>query len=488
LLYLLVILTLLLQHSTKNGWSDEKVYHDQTAARNAARTRCGIPCRGQERLPDEVLWCYTYILMGNQKRATDGSTQVSIIGAGYVGLVTGVCLAYLGNNVTLIDSNREIVAAINSKVSPIYEEGLAEILHNVKLKATSDYRHIAGSQIIILCVDTPLDEDGTMFLGNLKEAAGRLARVLEEETAYQVVVVKSTVIPGTTEELIIPILEGKRRKAGRDFGVCMSPEFLREGKAVHDFMNPARVIVGEFDRKSGDTLLTLYKTVKAPLVRTNLRTAEMIKVASNAFLSMKISFINEIGNISKELKIDTYEVARGLSFDDRIGGKFLNAGIGFGGSCLPKDLAALIATARSVGYAPRILEEIRNLNEKQALKPMELLKKYMPLKGTPVGLLGLSFKPGTNDIRGSRAIAITQALIEEGAIIKAYDPLAMPNFKKLFPQIAYVSAEEVLACEAILILTEWAEFENLDYTGKVIIDGRRIAKAKEARIYEGVCW
>lgn len=414
--------------------------------------------------------------------------EISIIGSGYVGLVTGACLAKLGNEVTLIDADSEKIEAINKRISPIHEEGLSEILNQVHVEASSDYQHIIDTDIIFLCIGTPVSEDGSMSLEDIAKATEQIASVLEEKRGYYVVAVKSTVVPGTTEGLVIPILERTGKRAGKDFGVCMSPEFLREGKAVHDFMNPKRVIIGQYDKRSGDMLLNLYHGFNAPILQTNLRTAEMIKLASNAFLTMKISFINEIGNICKQLGIDTYEVAKGMGFDDRIGSKFLSAGIGFGGSCLPKDLRALIGNAKEIGYEPRILEEVLNLNENQALKLVDLLKRHISLEGARIGLLGLAFKPGTDDVRDSRAIRIVNALLQEGARVKAYDPVAMGNFKKLFPQIEYVSKEEVLDCDTILIITDWEEFNHLDYRGKIVIDGRRILKAKEAKVYEGVCW
>jgi UDPglucose 6-dehydrogenase len=418
----------------------------------------------------------------------EDSMRISVVGSGYVGLVTGDCLAKLGNKVILIDIDNDKIEAINNRIYPIHEEGLSEILNQVRIKASSDYQCIGDADIIFLCVGTPVNEDDSMSLEDMTKATEEVARVIEGKRGYCVVVVKSTVVPGTTEEIVIPILETSGKKVGEDFGVCMSPEFLREGKAVYDFMNPIRTIIGEFDRRSGDMLLNLYQSFNAPVLRTGLRTAEMIKLASNTFLTMKISFINEIGNICKKLGIDGYEVAKGMGFDDRIGRKFLNAGIGFGGSCLPKDLRALIGKAKGMGYEPKILEEVLNLNERQALKPVQLLQKHISLEGACVGLLGLAFKPETDDVRDSRAIRVVRALLQEGATVKAYDPMAMENFKKLFPQIDYATIKEVLNCDAILIITEWEEFNDLDYTGKIVIDGRRIPKAREARIYEGVCW
>ena len=414
--------------------------------------------------------------------------KISVIGAGYVGLITAACLAKLGNDVVLIDIDEDKLKAIQNRVSPTYEAGLNELLSQVHIQVSIDYDKILPSEIILICVGTPADESGSIILEHITRATKQIAEVLKRKQDYCVVAVKSTVAPGTTEELVIPILATSGRKAGNDFGVCMCPEFLREGKAIGDFMSPARVIIGEYDAKSGDMLYRLYQSFNAPILRTNLRTAEMIKVASNAFLATKISFINEVGNICKQLGIDTYEVAKGMGFDERIGSKFLNAGIGFGGSCLPKDLKMLIARAKETGYEPTILEGVLNLNETQALKLVEALKKHISLKGAVIGLLGLAFKPGTDDVRDSRAIKIVEVLLREEAVVKAYDPLAVKNFSKLFPQIEYVNKEEVLNCDAILIVTEWEEFNNLDYKGKIVIDGRRVDKAREARIYEGVCW
>ena len=414
--------------------------------------------------------------------------RISVIGAGYVGLVTGVCFAKLGNAVTFIEINAERIEAINNKSSPIYEEGLDKLLKSVRIKACFDFQEVLNSEIIFICVGTPSNEDKFILLDQIEKAAKEIGQMLERREEYCVICVKSTVAPGTTEELVIPILEKSGRKAGTDFGVCMSPEFLREGKAVYDFMNPARIIIGEYDKRSGDILSKLYRSFNAPIMRTHLKIAEMTKLASNAFLATKISFMNEIGNICKKLGIDVYEVAKGMGFDDRIGSKFLNAGVGFGGSCLPKDLGGLISKSRQIGYEPNLLQEVLNLNDEQALRLIELLKKHISLKDATVGILGLAFKPETDDVRDSRAIKIVQALLQEGAKVKAYDPMAMKNFKKLFPQIEYVTTDKVLNSDAIFIVTEWQEFSELDYTGKVVVDGRRIEKARGARIYEGICW
>lgn len=414
--------------------------------------------------------------------------RISVIGAGYVGLITGVCLAKLGNEVTLIEIDAQKVKALNERVPPIHEEGLAELMGQVDMDVSSDHQKSRHSEVIFICAGTPSNEDGTVFLGHITAISDQISKVLRSRGDYCVVVVKSTVPPDTTEGIVVPILEKSGKKCGKDFGVCMSPEFLREGKAIYDFMNPARLIVGECDKRSGDTFLRLYESFDAPILRTTLRTAEMIKLASNAFLATKISFVNEIGNICKRLHMDVYDVAEGMGLDDRIGRKFLNAGIGFGGSCLPKDIRMLKTTAREVGYQPRFLDEVTNLNDQQAIRLVRLAKKHVNLEGATIGLLGLAFKPGTDDVRDSRAIAVVKALLGEQALVKAYDPLAVENFRKMFPNLDYVSKEEVLNCEAILILTEWEEFNELDYRGKIVIDGRRVARARDARIYEGICW
>jgi len=414
--------------------------------------------------------------------------RISVIGAGRVGLVVGVCFAKLGNEVAIVDVDAEKVKAINRKACPFYEEGLPELLNQVNIEASCEPRKIEEAEVILLCVGTFSNKDGSLSLDQVTEATERISDVLKRKEDYCVVAVKSTVPPGTTEDLISSLLQESGKRIGEHFGVCATPEFLREGKAIHDFMNPSRIIIGEYDKRSGDTLMNLYKNFNAPILRTNLRTAEMIKLACNAFLATKISFINEIGNICKKLDIDVYEVAKGMGFDERIGSKFLNAGIGFGGSCLPKDIKGLVSKSRQVGYEPGLLQEVLNLNEKQPLKLVDLLKKHVSLKGATVGLLGVAFKPETDDVRDSRAAEIARALLSQGAIVKAYDPLATENFRLLFPQIQYVSKQEVLDCDAILIVTEWEEFDKLDYKGKIVIDGRRVAKAKEAKIYEGVCW
>ena len=420
--------------------------------------------------------------------------DISIIGTGYVGLVTGACLAKLGNKVICVDVDNEKINLINNSCSPIYEEGLNKLLKEYKsnIKATSNFKEaLHNSDITFICVGTPSKKDGDIDLSYVKDVSIEIGKQLKEKNTWHLVVVKSTVIPGTTEKVVLPLLEKySGKKAGEDFGLAMNPEFLREGIAVNDFLKPDRIVIGGYDENSKHKLKKLYQDFSRPIIETSLSAAEMIKYASNSFLATKISFINEIGNMCKKLKIDTYEVAEGMGLDKRIGRAFLNSGVGWGGSCFPKDLQALIAWANNEGEKPTILESVVEVNNLQPLKLVEILKKHIPnLKGRKIGVLGLAFKSNTDDIRDSRSIVVVEKLLEEGAIVKAFDPKAMDNFKKLFSEIEYCSsAEEVLSSDAVLILTLWQKFEELDYSGKIVIDGRRLKAATKAQIYEGVCW
>ncbi|CAB50069.1 UDP-glucose dehydrogenase family protein [Pyrococcus abyssi] len=426
--------------------------------------------------------------------------NVSIIGSGYVGLVTGMGFVKLGNRVIFVDVDEWKVRVINNAQPPIYEEGLEELMQEFKGKyyATNNYREaILNSDITFITVGTPSKPDGTIDLTYVKNAAKEIGKALKEKDNFHIVVVKSTVLPGTTEGVIRPILEKySGKKAFQDFGLAMNPEFLREGVALKDFLNPDRIVIGVQDERTKKVLEKLYEPFNAPKLFTDIKTAEMIKYASNAFLATKISFANEIGNICKKLGIDSWKVFEGVGLDHRISPHFFRSGIGFGGSCFPKDLKALIKKAEELGEDPIILKAVLQVNERQPLKLIELLKKHVPnLKDMKVGVLGLAFKPNTDDVRETRAYIVIKKLLEEGAKVIAYDPKAMENFKRFYPdvgrQISYAnSAEEVLReVDVILILTEWRDFESLDYSGKIVIDGRRVRSAeKTAKIYEGVCW
>jgi UDPglucose 6-dehydrogenase len=420
--------------------------------------------------------------------------RLSIIGTGYVGLVTGACFAKLGHTVICVDINPEKVQKINNSVSPIYEQGLDDLLttNKERITATTDYQHaLQNTDITFLCVGTPSQKDGSLDVSYLIEATKQIATILKEKKTWQCIVVKSTVLPGTTQQVILPLIEQySEKKAGTAFGLAMNPEFLKEGVAIQDFLQPDRIVIGSYDEHTSDLLRELYHSFTCPLIETTLSAAEMIKYASNAFLATKISFINEIGNLCKKLNIDTYEVATGIGLDKRIGRPFLDSGIGWGGSCFPKDVNALIAWAKEIKEPTRIIQSATEVNDEQPLRLISILKKHIPrLKGKTIGILGLAFKPDTDDIRESRAIPIVKELLRNEAIIKAYDPQAMDNFKTLYPTIEYcTNATDVLSADAILITTKWKEFSTLDFEGKIIIDGRRLEQAKNAKIYEGVCW
>jgi UDPglucose 6-dehydrogenase len=420
--------------------------------------------------------------------------KLSIIGTGYVGLVTGTCFAKLGHTVTCVDIDPEKIKKINNGISPIYEEGLDCLLseNKEKISATTDYTSaLLHTDITFLCVGTPSTKNGSIDLSYLKEATKQIATILKNKKTWHLIVVKSTTLPGTTRTVVLPLLEQySGKKVGPDIGLAMNPEFLKEGVAIQDFLQPDRIVVGSYDDRSRTTLRELYKEFSCPLVETSLSSAEMIKYASNTFLATKISFINEIGNLCKKLGIDAYDVATGMGLDTRIGRSFLDSGIGWGGSCFPKDVDALIAWAKEIKEPTRIIESTKAVNTDQPLRLVNLLRKHIPkLKGTTIGILGLAFKPDTDDIRDSRVIPIVEELLREGVHIKAYDPQAMDNFKTLYPTIEYCpSASDVLSADAILITTKWKEFTSLQYNGKIVIDGRRLEQAKNAKIYEGVCW
>ncbi len=427
--------------------------------------------------------------------------RISIIGTGYVGTVTGACFASLGNDVICVDVDAKRVESMNRGVPPIYEEGLEELLkaHALKnLRATLDYDDaIAHTDISFICVPTPTDESGKIDLRFVREASRSIGQRLKNKSSYHVVVVKSTVVPQTTQSVVTPILEeASGKKAGVDFGVGMNPEFLREGKAVHDFMHPDRIVIGGDDPKAQAIIKSLYKGYKCPILEVDTKTAEMIKYVSNAFLATKISFSNEVGNICKRLGIDTYKVMEGVGLDARISPFFLNSGLGFGGSCFPKDVKALIGKAADVDYEPQLLKTVLLVNDHQPQMLLRLLKIHVPdLKGKRIAVLGLAFKNDTDDIRESRAIPVIGSLLAEGAEVVAYDPMASEHMKKVYPNIGYVkTADEALAgADACIVATEWAEFKKLDSFGNmrnpIVIDGRKMIDPKGKNIiYEGICW
>jgi UDPglucose 6-dehydrogenase len=308
-----------------------------------------------------------------------------------------------------------------------------------------------------------------------------------------VVVVKSTVPPGTTETVVCPAVLAAASKTGAAIGFSMNPEFLREGRAVEDFKNPDRIVIGSSDPRAGDLVAEAYRGVSAPVIRTGLAAAEMIKYASNAFLATKISFANEVGNICKELGIDVYEVMDGVGLDRRIGREFLNAGAGFGGSCFPKDVSSLAVLAGRASIDPRILRAVLAVNDSQPHRLVALLEKRAGgLAGKRIAVLGLAFKENTDDVRDSRAIPVIRELLAKGAEVVAFDPIASPAMQKVIPAIGYAaSAPAALeGADGCIVMTEWPEFSRLDreFDGmkkRIIIEGRRILTCHDR---EGICW
>lgn len=420
--------------------------------------------------------------------------NVSIIGTGYVGTVTGACLAELGHDVICVDIDQQKVDWINAGIAPIHEPGLSELLKKhagTRLRATTDYNDaISNSDVTFICVGTPSGEDGRIDLSIVRSASKSIGEALSDRRSYHVVVVKSTVVPETTEKVVAPLVRGE------NVGIAMNPEFLREGKAVYDFMNPDKIVVGG-DPRAVEMVASLYEGIPCEITRTDIRTAEMIKYANNSFLAAKISFANEIGNICKKLGIDVYDVMSAIGKDFRISEHFLNAGAGFGGSCFPKDVRALIGKAEDLGYEPMLLNAVIEVNEEQPMRMVKLLVEHIgDLRNRRIAVLGLAFKNDTDDIRESRSIPVITELLNLGAQVSAYDPLAELNMRKIFPEIDYCeSALDALnGADACLIMTEWDEFRSLDkefdaMKNLVVIDGRRVVSLDHGRgIYEGICW
>jgi len=420
--------------------------------------------------------------------------KICVIGLGYVGLCQAVGLAKIGYDIIGVEINKENVDKINKKIPTIFEDGLKEILDETvptRFTATTDMdQAIRDSDATFICVGTPSKKEGSMSLAQLEHVAQQIGPEIKKKKSKYYVVVKSTVVPGTCENVVLPILEkASGKKLGTGFGLAMNPEFLKEGTALEDFFNPDRVIIGSSDEDSRRFLKELYRSFKCPFLETSFSEAEMIKYGSNALLATKISFINELGNICKRHGINTNKVAEGMGLDRRIGPHFLRSGIGFGGSCFPKDVNALIYKATESGYNPRLLRSVLEVNRDQPLKLLELLEGR-GLRGKKIGVLGLTFKAGTDDIRESPALNTIKELLMEESILYIYDPKAMDKVKKIFPHLSYVKSgqEAIDASEIVLILTEWPEFRDLDYKDKLVIDGKNVFDGKKPKNYEGICW
>jgi UDPglucose 6-dehydrogenase len=424
--------------------------------------------------------------------------QVSVVGSGYVGTTLAACLADVGHHVTAIDVDETVVETINAGDAPIHEPGLDNLVAahgGDRLRATTDYGVVSGTDVTFLALPTPSNDDGSVDTSYVAAGARAVGEALPSDEPHTVVV-KSTVVPGTTEAVVEPALA---EAAGGEFDIAVNPEFLREGSAVSDFRDPDKLVFGTRDRRVFDTLRDVYSPLiddrDPPVVETGLREAEAIKYANNAFLATKVSLINEIGNICKEYGVDTYEVAAALGLDDRISERFLRSGLGWGGSCFPKDVAALVAAARAADYDPELLTAAVAVNRRQPERLLALLDDHVDVTGERVALLGLSFKSGTDDIRNSQSIPVIEGLLERGAHVAAYDPVAAENMSERFPDIEYAeSAAAALAgASAAVVATGWDEFaalhEEFDAMAEpVVLDGRRVVERRDGITYDGLTW
>ncbi len=426
--------------------------------------------------------------------------KVCMIGTGYVGLVSGTCFAEIGHNVTCVDNDEKKIEILKNGKIPIYEPGLLEMVRkNVsenRLKFTTSISEgVRESLFIFIAVGTPPKENGEPDLSSVEKVASEIGEAMED---YKIVVEKSTV-PVQTGKWIKTIVERfNRRKV--EFDVASNPEFLREGSAIQDFLKPDRVVLGVESEKAKELLLELYKPIDAPKIITDLASAELIKHASNSFLSMKISFINALSIICEYSGADILKVAEGIGLDKRIGRDFLNAGVGFGGFCFPKDLKAFIGISQKLGYDFRLLKEVERINEEQMKRVVKKLEDALwNLRDKRIGILGLSFKPNTDDMRFAPSITIINELKKEGAIVKAYDPVAMERAKEIMPDIVYCKDAYEMAenADGIILVTEWDEFKNLDLKKlkekmrqPVFLDGRNVFNPQEMKkmgfIYSGI--
>jgi len=426
--------------------------------------------------------------------------DICIVGSGHVGLVTGACLADLGNKVTCMDDDESKIASLQNGRIPFYEPELEPVVHrNVnasRLSFTTDVAEgVKKAKVIFICVGTPQGSDGAADLSYVEVAAKRVAEAMD---GYRAIVDKSTV-PVKTGSWVRRTVKLNNRQQ-HDFDMISNPEFLREGRAVYDFMHPDRIIIGVESKRAAQLMTELYQPLNAPMIVTNIETAELIKHASNAFLAVKISYINAIANICEAVGADVTKVAEGMGFDKRIGRDFLDAGIGYGGYCLPKDVLAFIKIAEEVGYDFELLRAVDKINQQQSRLVVKKARNLLwNLNGKTIGMLGLAFKPNTDDIREAPSIRVIRQLQQEGVKIKAYDPKAMDNIRQLLPEIELCQDPYQVAegSDALVIMTDWDEFKKMDLqkvkellNQPVIIDGRNMFAPDEMEqlgfMYQGV--
>jgi UDPglucose 6-dehydrogenase len=412
-------------------------------------------------------------------------SNICVIGTGYVGLVTGTCFADLGNNVCCLDIDPERIDKLHQNIMPIFEPGLEEIVsRNVKagrLTFTTDYQKaLADAQIAFIAVGTPSGVDGEADLKYVRSVAESIADLVN----HPIIIVNKSTVPVGTGDWVADVVTKRRAGKPLEFNVVSNPEFLREGSAINDFMMPDRVVLGSVNRTAAEQVAHLYATLRCPILITDLRTAEMIKYASNAFLATKISFINEMSNICEELGADVTQVARGMGLDSRIGPQFLDAGLGWGGSCFPKDVKALAHMAVLHGTHPQLLQAVMDINRNQRRRAVLRLRKELgSLNDRVIGVLGLSFKPNTDDIRESPPLDVIHLLQNEGAKVQAYDPQAAELVAKHEKNIRLCENPYQVAegADALILATMWNEFKQLDFTRikasmkqPILIDGRNL--------------
>ncbi len=411
--------------------------------------------------------------------------KISVIGTGYVGLVTGACFADLGNEVICLDIDETRIDNLKKNIMPIYEPGLEQVVsQNSKagrLKFTTDYAEaLKEAEFAFIAVGTPSGEDGEADLQYVRSVAEMIADLVD----HPIIVVNKSTVPVGTGDWVADIIRKRGNGELLDFSVVSNPEFLREGSAINDFMYPDRVVLGAINHAAASEVAQLYISLRCPILITDLRTAEMIKYASNAFLATRISFINEIANICEDLGADVRQVAAGMGMDKRIGSTFLDAGLGWGGSCFPKDVKALAHMAVLHGSNPQLLQAVMDINRNQRRKVVLRLRKSLgSLNEKVIGVLGLSFKPNTDDIREAPALEVIYLLKNEGAIVKAYDPQAMENAREALNDVQLCGNPYEVAegADGIVLATEWNEFKHLDFERihklmrtPIIMDGRNL--------------
>ncbi|MEO7715405.1 MAG: UDP-glucose/GDP-mannose dehydrogenase family protein [Capsulimonas sp.] len=419
--------------------------------------------------------------------------NICVIGTGYVGLVTGVVFSDLGNDVVCVDKLSAKIDGLNKGIMPIYEPGLEEMVaRNVadgRLQFSTDLdAAVTKAEVVFIAVGTPPREDGSTDLSYVEDAAKGVARALN---SYKVIVNKSTVPVGTGDFVRQTIMTNRRRAV--DFDVVSNPEFLREGSAITDTLVPDRIVIGAPNRVVAMRLLELYAPLERPMIITDVASAEMIKYASNAFLATKISFANAVANICEVAGADVTQVVKGMGLDSRIGAPFLSAGLGYGGSCFPKDTRSLLHTAQEFGYDFPLLKATIETNDEQPRRFIRKIHSVLggdDLKGLTVGVLGLAFKPNTDDMREAKSLDVITDLLACGATVKAYDPIAIENTRAIFPHITYgANAYEVAAgADALIVVTEWNEFKTLNFerlasimNRPLILDGRNIYDPETVR-------